>query len=910
MSSTPDAPAAFLGERRMSYGQLNTRANRLARLLQSQGVGPGARVAVWMNRSPECLAALLAVMKAGAAYVPIDLSLPIRRVQYILQDSQARLVLVDEEGQGRLGELELSAMTAVDVCGTLDGEEANLDLPCDPAQPVYCIYTSGSTGSPKGVLVRHSGLANYVAWAKRQYVTADTTSFAFYSSLSFDLTVTSIYVPLVAGLCVHVYPEQGDDVPVINRVLDDNQVDVIKLTPSHMLMLRNAALATSRLKTLIVGGEDLKAALAYDIHQRFRRDVAIYNEYGPTETVVGCAIHRYDPATEREGSVPIGVPIDHTSLHLLDERLQPVAPGEVGQIHIGGAGVAIGYVNKPEITDAQFIDNPFEGGGRLYASGDLGRMRADGKLEFLGRKDSQIKLRGYRIELGEIENVLLGHAALRECIVNTTVAPRRDYDSKSLRYCARCGIASNFPNTSFDEHGVCNHCHAYDKYRNVVEDYFRTEDELRTIFEQVKAHNRPRYDCLVAFSGGKDSTYALCRVVDMGLRVLAYTLDNGYISDEAKANVDRVVRELGVDHRYLGTPHMNAIFVDSLNRHSNVCNGCFKTIYTLGINLAHEVGVSDIVMGLSKGQLFETRLSELFRASTFDNQVFEKNLMEARKIYHRIDDAAARLLDTSCVRNDRLLESTRFIDFYRYCSVSRKDMYRYIAERVGWSRPADTGRSTNCLLNDVGIYMHKKQRGYHNYSLPYSWDVRVGHIPREDAMRELEDTDDIDEAKVLGLLKQIGYDSSLIDTQAGDAQLIAYYVAAEELDPVALRNFAAAILPEYMLPSYFVRLDRMPLTPNGKVNRRALPRPELKKNASEAHTEPSSALEQELVQIWKEVLMVDKVGVRDNFFELGGHSLSALMLLYSIAERYQKMVSIQAFSVNPTIEGLSEHLVA
>lgn len=908
----PHAPAAISGDRIVSYSELNCCANRLARLLLSNGINSDSRVGIWMNRSPECLAALLAVMKSGAVYVPIDLKLPARRVKYILQDSNAQYVLVDVEGQQRFGELALSNVLVINVGNIVidDDNSSDLNLPHTLSHPVYCIYTSGSAGLPKGVLVSHNGLSNYVGWAVRQYVSTDLASFAFYSSLSFDLTVTSIFVPLVAGLCVHIYPDTSDDVPVISRVLNDNLVDAIKLTPSHMMILRNAALKSSKLKVLILGGEELKGEMAYYIYQRFGYEIALFNEYGPTETVVGCMIHRFDPKTDKTGSVPIGNPIDNTTIYLLDKHKKVVAIGETGEIHIGGMGVAIGYLNNPSATATQFIDNPFVSGTRLYASGDLGRMLPDGKIEFLGRQDYQIKVRGNRIELGEIENVMLNYPSLRECVVDIMGSYHPNYREKSPFFCLRCGIASNFPNTSFGKNGVCNHCNAYDSYKSVVKDYFRTKDELNALFNEIKSRKMPHFDCLVAFSGGKDSTYALCQVVDMGMRVLAYTLDNGFISDDAKKNINNVVQHLGIKHRYLSTPHMNAIFVDSLHRHSNVCNGCFKVIYTLGINLAHEVGVSDIVIGLSKGQLFETRLSELFRTKTFNSQTFEKNLIEARKIYHRIDDAAGRLLDTSYVRNDHIIETIRFIDFYRYYDVKREDLYHYIAKRVDWNRPADTGRSTNCLLNDVGIYVHKKQRGYHNYSLPYSWDVRVGQISKEAAMKELDDTDDINEVNVLNLLKEIGYDLKLIDAQNTDPQLIAYYVSAEEIEAASLYEFASAALPDYMVPAYFVHLDKMPLTPNGKVNRRALPKPEMRKKTNEEHIEPTSSLEIELAQMWKDVLMINKVGIKDNFFALGGHSLTALMLLYNIAERYQKIVSIQEFLSKPTITGLLQYFSA
>ncbi|RYZ03285.1 MAG: amino acid adenylation domain-containing protein [Myxococcales bacterium] len=905
-SATPGATSVVMGGQSLTYQELNAKANALAGYLRTTGLREGECVAVYMDRSPSCLVALLAVLKAGATYVPIDLSLPEKRVAYILQDSDATRVLTDALGQSRIAELKESAPPALQVdklLVELVGTE-NLDIPVDPQRAAYCIYTSGSTGAPKGVLVQHRAFMNYIWWAKKQYVTEDIKSFALYSSLAFDLTITSIFVPLVSGCVVHVYPETGDVHP-LTEVIADNQVDLIKLTPAHLSLLVDADLSSSRLKTLILGGEDLKAAQAATVHGKLGGRAVIYNEYGPTETVVGCMIYRYDPQGDVEGSVPIGAGIDNVALYLLDAALKPVASGAVGEIYVGGDSVSLGYKGKPDLTNASFLKTPFALGKRLYATGDLARVNDQGKMVFLGRRDHQIKLRGYRIELGEIESALLAFPGIDACVVDSTKSATADA-AAGLQHCVRCGLASNFPNTTYGEDGVCNHCAAFEKYQSVVSSYFGTMDDLRGIVEEMKRPRRPHYDCIVSLSGGKDSTYALCQMVELGARVFAFTLDNGYISDAAKRNIDLVVSSLGVDHRYVSTEHMNEIFVDSLKRHSNVCNGCFKAIYTFAINLAEELGVSHVVMGLSKGQLFETRLSALFRSSSFDNDSFEKSLVEARKIYHRIDDAVSRRLDMSCVQNDEVIEKTRFVDFFRYCHASREEMYAYIEKKVGWKRPGDTGRSTNCLLNDVGIYVHNKERGFHNYSLPYSWDVRMGHVSRQAALEELDDFNDINVVSTESVLAELGYALNQSIVGSAEAQLVAYYVSAQELPASDLRQFLSTSLPAYMVPKFFVQLDSIPLTPNGKVNRRSLPRPDYVQKASKsASARPATRLEEQLVELWKEVLRIDEVGIDDDFFELGGHSLPALMMLFKVDTQFNQAISIAEFSKVPTVSGLA-----
>lgn len=907
VGKVPHAIAAVLADEQLTYAELNSRANQLARHLQLRGLGQGGAIALFMDRSLHCLVAILAAIKAGAAYVPIDTRMPADRVAYILGDSGAVLVLVDQHGESAFRTVSAPVVTSLEIIDVEDrsiyvGDDRNLDPEFDDRNLVYCIYTSGSTGKPKGVMVHHRALINYVRWAQAQYVEPGIESFALYSSLAFDLTVTSIFVPLVSGLCIHVYPEGEQSTHPILRAVTDNQVEVLKLTPAHLQLVTEMIPDDSRIRTLIVGGEDLKVEVAAAIHKRFPRDIAIYNEYGPTETAVGCMIYRYDPASDVHGSVPIGVSIDNVRILVLDAKLNPVKENEAGEIFIAGDSVALGYRNSPEMTSRSFLADPFYPSSRMYSSGDLARRNDRGQLVMLGRKDFQLKLRGYRVEPAEVENVLIDYPGVMACTVSVTKPARGSINRATMR-CKRCGLASNVPNTYYSEDGICNYCLEFDKRKDVREGYFANMEQLVAIAGEIRNKQNPTYDCLVALSGGKDSTYVLCRVVDLGLRVLAFTLDNGYLSDRAKGNIANVVKRLGVDHRYLSTQHMDAIFADSLKRHSNVCNGCFKTIYTMAIDLAIEVGVTDVVLGLSKGQLFETRMSELFREVPFDLQSFEKNLISARKIYHQVPDAVNRCLPNSRSSDPSVIEKIRFVDFYRYCHVTQEEMYRYIKSRVGWERPSDTGRSTNCLMNDVGILVHNTERGYHNYSIPYAWDVRLGHIDLQKALRELDDVKDIDLERVHTIMKQIGYEMDTGEEHGGDVALVAYYVSSAEIDESQLREHMAKKLPEYMVPVHFVRLATLPLTPNGKVNRQALPRPQ--RQAMKRKSAPSTPVQQTLLSIWKDVLSVDDMDIEESFFQLGGQSVTAMIMLLRVETEYKKAISPGAFVKAPTIAALA-----
>ncbi|NNF17646.1 MAG: amino acid adenylation domain-containing protein, partial [Gammaproteobacteria bacterium] len=405
VSRTPDAvavadrdmssEAAADGQYRstLTYADLHHRVLGLSLRLQDRfNLCPGARVAILLPRCPGAIASILAVMRCGASYIPIDPEYPAERISFLLTDADTELVITDTSLQDKLAVLQGNRPGGQLPTLLLDGpqdqhpatevEEAKNGRPdVQPDDCAYVIYTSGSTGKPKGVEVTHRGLSNYIAWAATRYTNDQILTWPLFTSLSFDLTITSVFVPLTTGGKLLVYPESRHDHDIlIRRVVADNLVDVIKLTPAHLSLLQAMDLSASRLRSIIVGGEDFKTDLARSMHHYFGGNIALFNEYGPTEATVACMIHRYRPTIDCGASVPIGRAIDNAKVYVLNAHRQLQPQGVIGELYIGGVGVARGYLNRPALTQERFIDNPFCAGEKMYRSGDLAYVNADGTL--------------------------------------------------------------------------------------------------------------------------------------------------------------------------------------------------------------------------------------------------------------------------------------------------------------------------------------------------------------------------------------------------------------------------------------------------------------------------------------------------------------------------------------------------
>ncbi|MFF2149262.1 amino acid adenylation domain-containing protein, partial [Kitasatospora sp. NPDC058190] len=940
VAATPDALALVCGDTELTYRQLSARANRFAHALIARGVGPEQVVAVALPRSVESVVAVLGVLKAGAAYLPVDPAYPQARIAFMLDDARPSVVVDDPAMVA-----EAAAWPDTDPVVTLDVR-----------QPAYVIYTSGSTGRPKGVVVGHGGVASLVAGQIERFAIEPDSRVLQFASPSFDASVSEIYTALLRGAAL-VLPPAAE--PLAALTDPDLAVTHVTVPPSVLAAVPEGSVTVS---TLVVAGE----ACPPELVERWAPGRRMINAYGPTETTV-CATMS-DPLSPGAGVPPIGRPITNARVYVLDERLRPVPPGVPGELYVAGAGLARGYLNRPGLTAGRFVACPFgPAGARMYRTGDLVRFRTDGQLEYVGRADDQVKVRGFRVEPGEVEAALAEHPAVARSAVLAKddrlvgyIVPRQDtardssleadhvgewqdiYDALPIAP-EEAAFGQNFVgwNSSYDaspipveqmrewrdatvarilalrprrvlEVGVgtglllsqiAPHCETYwatDFSATAIDALTAQVARQADLAERVVLQTRPAHDT-DGLPAGRFDTIVINSVVQyfpsadyladvigklMGLlapggalfvgdvrnlrllRPLATAVqlhrtgDGGDLAAVRRAveQAVRVEKELLVDPDFFTVlrergADIGAVAVEvKRGRHHNELTR-YRYDVTLHKQPAVPVQPLDLAWGRDVADL--TELRELLgrpgtgpvRLTGVPNRRVAREAELARAVRNG-DGTLAGLLERLHGPDDGGLPDPE--DFHALGGE--------LGRRVDLTWSADAPEALDVLFTDGPA------------------DAPV------EAYRPVRPT-----GTAL---------SSLTNRPTGSRGTGA--LIGE------LRDWLRGRLPDYLVPSAFVALEALPLTASGKLDRRALPAPDL--GSAGAGRAPRTPQEQLLAELFAEVLGLAQVGVDDSFFDLGGHSLLATRLASRVRATLGAELEVRTLFELPTVAGLAARL--
>jgi amino acid adenylation domain-containing protein/FkbM family methyltransferase len=860
---SPEAIAVMYEGERLSYMELDARAERLSRRLRARGVGPEVLVGVCAERSLELVVGLLGVLKAGGAYVPLDPGYPRERLEYMVGDSGVGLVLTQAGLLERVGEwVGVEALVLEE-----DGEEVLPEV--FPGVGVagenlaYMIYTSGSTGRPKGAMNTHRGIVNRLLWMQSAYGLEAGERVLQKTPFSFDVSVWEFFWPLVSGATIVLAkPEGHRDAEYLVDLIASRSVTTVHFVPSMLeIFLRTAeAGRCGSLRRVICSGE----ALPLPLLRRFRASFScpLYNLYGPTEAAVD--VTHYECVERADGLVPIGRPVSNTRVHVLDGDQSPVPVGVSGELYLGGVQVGRGYWGRPELTAERFVPDPFGApGARLYRTGDSARLLPDGNVAYGGRLDSQVKLRGFRIELGEIESALVEHGGVR-----TAAAAVRETEGGDRQLVA----------------------YVVPRRRGVSGAGARTLANGLTVLQQNRGETdflyREIFESEVYSRHGIVIEPEAC-VFDVGANIGLFALYAGQRCPGGRIYCFEPLPPIAETLR------------------ANVVQ-CEARVKVLGVGLGEAEGEAEFVY-YRGNSIMSGRKSAADRRQDLE--------MVRQFMGNREEDSEETL---ELVRERMSGESfrcplRRLSEVMRAEGVEHIDLLKIDVERAEWQVLGGIDEEDWARIDQVVLEVHDevealgsgqteklvallRQRGF-----TVSWE-------EDEAMRGV------------GLYNVYATRYSRERQQQAQARWLerAATAAAAVLTPASLRSHLQQKLPEYMVPAFFVLLDELPLSPNGKINRNALPDPKTDRDTlpsqkagdEEKTARPQSNIGARLMKIWTALLQADEVEPDNGFFDIGGDSFLAVTLAKKISEEFDLQFKVTLVFAHPTFGSMVRYLTS
>ncbi|HEY6806346.1 MAG TPA: amino acid adenylation domain-containing protein [Pyrinomonadaceae bacterium] len=860
---TPNAVALSFEGKQLPYVELNKRANQLAHHLRELSVQRDQLVGIAMERSLELVVALLAVLKAGAAYVPLDPEYPRERLAFMLQDADVSVLLTQNSLLSQLPEHHAQTICVDSEWNEISkASAANPDVTVNPDNLAYVIYTSGSTGTPKAAMNSHRAICNRLLWMQEAFHLTEHDRVLQKTPFSFDVSVWEFFWPLMYGAQLVVARPGGHrDSAYLANIIAEEQITTLHFVPSLLrVWLEEPHLdRCENLRRVICSGE----ALDHGSQEKFFSllpEVELHNLYGPTEAAVDVTAWHCDNENGLK-IVPIGRPIANLQIHLLDQQLQPVPVGVKGELYIGGVGLARGYWSRPDLTAERFVPDPFSPlpGARLYRSGDEARYLPDGNIDYAGRLDHQIKIRGLRIELGEIESTLANHPAIDEAVVIA-----RDYGAGDTRL-----IAYLVPD---QQQAATLHELLKLQQSDLREQLYELPNGLPVV-QQNKGETDFLYQEIFT-----DQTYlkhvdlpADAVIFDVGANIGLFTLFAGQASNEvtvyafeplpplfkvleANARLHRVNAKLFP----CGLAQEARTEQFTFYPHCTILSGRFANQQEESTVLkSYMLNDDDAQIG---DDMVSELLSERLSSEQFDCELRTISDVIAEHAIERIDllkiDVEKSELDVIAGIKDHDWKKIRQLIVEVHDRDGRLDQVRNLLEQHGYQITIEQ----DSFLKQTELYNVYAVRS----------ENRAGSKP-------------------------------VIQKQK-------HWTTQEQLLS-DVEQYLQQKLPAYMAPAHFVFLHELPLTPNGKLDRKALPElQQTRRSAGETIETPRTTAEEILVTLFRQVLKTEQVSINDNFFTLGGHSLLATQLVSRIRKIFEVDLPLRVLFESPVLSQLAARI--
>lgn len=857
VKQTPNRIAAVFEQNNITYDELNKKANKLANYLRNKHqkiykkeLQPDTLVALYLNRSFEMIIGILGVLKAGGAYVPLDPDYPSDRLEFIINDAVPKFTLTQNDKIDKLHSFNKNTLINLKDFELFCTEsETNLKIISNPSSLAYVIYTSGSTGNPKGVMIEHRAIINRLIWMQKQYQFCQDDVVLQKTPYTFDISIWELIVPLLSGSkLVFAVPNGHKDPFYLVNLIKDNNINKIHFVPSmlepFLQAIKDLNPNNFPLKQIFCSGEALLVPLVNNC-LKVLPDVGVHNLYGPTEAAIEVSFHDIDPKATYH-AIPIGKPIPNIKLYILDKFLNPKPIGVIGDLYIGGVGLARGYLNRDDLTSKSFIPNPFansddnsKGPARIYKTGDLAKWLPNGDIEYIGRNDFQVKIRGFRVELGEIELQLLKHAAISGCVVRTNAEKQKNGTQIIAYYVPNPECAYTVKKiVEYQKKGSYPvNSKLYD-LPSGLSLYSYNKSELEFLYDEIFINSTYHKYGITIPDGG-------C-VFDVGANLGMFSI---YASLKAK-NVKI--------YSFEPVPQIFELLA------------CNASLFQKNIKL-FEFGFSNKAEKVSftyypKATILSGRYASVGGESETLKRYLKNNSQAT--LNETKEDEINELLGEVLQQQQVEVELKTISQFINENNIKQIDLLKIDVEKSERAVLDGIVDSDWAKIKQIVLEVHNGEAELEEIKQL----LKKRHF--EVLCQQSTDLSQTNIYNIYALQKDLRWEQANNNDNCG----LKEWFSPAELNS-DLRGHLENFLPQYMIPDSFIVLDVIPLMPNGKIDRKKLPEPEFITD-SDNFIPPQNSLHEIIRQVWSEILEIpeNQIGINDSFFKLGGNSILSMQL--------------------------------